>query len=147
MCEQAGREGKFTNRSLRASAATALFQSDAPEKVIQEFTGHRSVKALRQYESKQKEAACNILTGGTSASSFSAEVEKLEHPQVSETLFPNHSAISSIPMSTISPQISSTGAVNFTMNICPTGSFAIRNTCSSTNDDYYDLFEDLEFLS
>ena len=99
LCEQAGRERKFTNRSLRASAATALFRSDAPEKVVKEFTGHRSVKALRQYEkvaSKQKEAACNILTGGTSASSFSAEVEKLEHPQVSETLFPNHSTISSI---------------------------------------------------
>ena len=67
LCEQAGIEGKFTNHSLRASGATALFQTDTPEKVIQEFTGHRSVKAFRQYEkvaSKQKEAACNILTGG-----------------------------------------------------------------------------------
>ena len=50
LCEQAGIEGKFTNHSLRASEATTLFQSDAPEKVIQEFTGHRSVKALRQYK-------------------------------------------------------------------------------------------------
>ena len=69
---------------------------------------------------------------------------------MSETLFPNHSAISSIPMPIISPQISSTGAVNFTVNICPTGNFAINNTCSSTNDEYYHLFEDLdidEFLS
>ena len=40
LCEQAGIEGKFTNYSLRASGATTLFQSDAPEKVIQEFTGH-----------------------------------------------------------------------------------------------------------
>ena len=69
---------------------------------------------------------------------------------MSETLFPNHSAISSIPMPIISPQISSTGAVNFTVIICPTGNFAINNTCSSTNDEYYHLFEDLdidEFLS
>ena len=42
---------------------------DAPEKVIQEFTGHRSVKALSQYEkvaNQQTHAAHNILTGVTS---------------------------------------------------------------------------------
>ena len=32
LCEQARIEGKFTNRSLRASEATALFRSDAPKK-------------------------------------------------------------------------------------------------------------------
>lgn len=41
MCYAAGIEGKFTNHSLRASGATALFQSEASEKVIQEFTGHQ----------------------------------------------------------------------------------------------------------
>ena len=50
LCEQAGIEGKFTIHNLRASGATTLFQADAPEKVIQEFTGQRSVNALRQYE-------------------------------------------------------------------------------------------------
>ena len=76
MCNAAGIEGKFINHSLRTSGATALFQSEAPEKVI----GHRSVNALRQYEkvaSQQKQAACNILNGGAPASSFSTEVEKL----------------------------------------------------------------------
>ena len=76
--DQAGIEEKFTNHSLRASGITTLIQFDTLEKVIQEFIGHRSVKAIRQYEkvaSKQKEAACNILTGGTSTSSFSTEVE------------------------------------------------------------------------
>jgi len=70
MCNAAGTEGKFT---LRACDATALFQSEAPEKVIQEFTGHRSVKALRQCKkvaSQQKQATCNILNGGTPATSF-----------------------------------------------------------------------------
>ena len=50
LCEQDGIEGKFTNHSLRASGATTLFQYNAPAKIIQEFTGHRSVKALRQYK-------------------------------------------------------------------------------------------------
>ena len=46
---QAGLETR-TNHSLRATAATALFQADVPEKVIQERTGHRSLDALRKYE-------------------------------------------------------------------------------------------------
>ena len=72
---------KFTNHSLRASGATALIQS---EKIIQEFTGHRLVKALGQYEkvaSQQKQAACNILNGGAPTRSFSTEVEKLHSVQ------------------------------------------------------------------
>jgi len=74
MCNAAGIEGKFTNHRLRASGITALFQSEAPEKVIQEFTGHISVKALQQYEkvaSQKKQAACNILNGEAPATSFS----------------------------------------------------------------------------
>ena len=65
MCELAKIEGKFTNHSLRASGATSLFQGEAPEKVIQEFTGHRSVKVLRrQYEKVANlQNQANILTG------------------------------------------------------------------------------------
>ena len=48
MCSEAGIEGHFTNHSLRATGATQLFERNVPEKVIQEFTGHRSVKGLRQ---------------------------------------------------------------------------------------------------
>ena len=40
-------ESKFTNYSLRASGTTELFQKEVPEKVIQEITGHRSLKVLR----------------------------------------------------------------------------------------------------
>ena len=44
MCCEANLEGRYTNHSLRASGATELFQSEVLEKVIQEITGHRSVK-------------------------------------------------------------------------------------------------------
>ena len=47
---EAGIDGAFTNYSLQATAATDLFQAGVPKKVIQEFTGHRSIKALRQYD-------------------------------------------------------------------------------------------------
>ena len=50
MCERAGIQGHKTNHSLRATAATELYQADVPEKLIQERTGHRSLKTLRVYE-------------------------------------------------------------------------------------------------
>ncbi len=45
----AGLPGKFMNHSLRASAATRLYQGGVPEKLIKEVTGHRS-EAVRDYE-------------------------------------------------------------------------------------------------
>jgi len=143
MCNAAGIEGKFTNHSLRASGATVLFQVEAPEKVIQEFTGHRSVKALQHYEkvaSQQKQAACNILNGGAPATSFSTEVEKLHSMQQSpnllspQVLYPpnNVSIITTRP--TISPHISISGncTINFTVNVSPSGNFAIDNAQQSS---------------
>ena len=41
---------KYTNRSLRATAATRMFAGSVPEKLVAEKTGHRSLKALRSYE-------------------------------------------------------------------------------------------------
>ena len=49
-CSQAGLSTEFTNHSLRAYGATSLFQAKVPEKLIQQCTGHKSLKALRQYE-------------------------------------------------------------------------------------------------
>ena len=49
ICEKAGIE-KRSNHSLRATGATALFQSNAPSSLIQKTTGHRSEKALQLYE-------------------------------------------------------------------------------------------------
>ena len=140
------------------------FQSEAPEKVIQEFTGHRSLKALRQYEkvaSQQKQAACSILNGGAPAMSFSTEVEKLHSVQQSPNFLspqvllsqnntsgittPNNtSGITSMP--TISPHINSSGncTVNFTVNVCPSGNFAVGNAQHSAEDNYQYLLDDLD---
>ena len=65
MCEQAGIEGNKTNHSLRAMGTTQLYESGVPEKLIQERTGHRSLKALRMYErtnEHQHKAVPSILT-------------------------------------------------------------------------------------
>ena len=39
-----------TNHSLKAAWASALFEANVPEKIIQDRTTHKSVKALRMYE-------------------------------------------------------------------------------------------------
>ena len=46
MCVKAGLETR-TNHSLRATAATALFKADVPEKVIQERTGQATREHAR----------------------------------------------------------------------------------------------------
>ena len=72
MFSAVGIDGK-TNHSLRATGASTLFEANVPEKVIQEHTGHRSVKALRLYErttNKQHEDVCKILMDRTNMSKF-----------------------------------------------------------------------------
>ena len=39
-----------TNHNLRATGATDLYAAAVPQKLIQQCTGHRSLKALRIYE-------------------------------------------------------------------------------------------------
>ena len=57
-------EGHKTNHSLRATDATALYQAGVPENIIQERTGHLSLKGLRQYEctsDEQHQAISRVL--------------------------------------------------------------------------------------
>ena len=41
---------KYNNHSLRATSASRMFQTRVPEKIVAEVTGHKSMKALGQYE-------------------------------------------------------------------------------------------------
>ena len=70
MFKMVGIEGK-TNHSLRASGATEMFRAGVPEKIIQEHTGHRSVKALRTYErttATQHLSVANVLSSSSNVS-------------------------------------------------------------------------------
>ena len=58
-----------TNHSLRATGATAMFQANMPEKIIQKTTGHRSLEALRSYErisTQQHQAVSRVLMSNQS---------------------------------------------------------------------------------
>ena len=65
MCADAGIGGHKTNHRLRATGATELFKTGAPEKLIQERTGHCSLEALRTCErssEEQHKAASALLS-------------------------------------------------------------------------------------
>ena len=65
MCTEAGVSGHKTNHSLGATGATELYKKSAPEKLIQERTGHCSLESLRTYErtsEEQHKAASTLLS-------------------------------------------------------------------------------------
>ena len=65
MCRNAGIVGHKTNQSLRATGATEMYHGNVPEKLIQERTGHRSLKALRVHErstDEQHKAVSTLLS-------------------------------------------------------------------------------------
>ena len=79
MCSQAGLSTEYTNHSLRAYGATSLFQAKVPEKLIQQRTGHKNLKALRQYERTSDGQLLNVsnivsnVCGSNVTSSVSVE--------------------------------------------------------------------------
>ena len=64
MCNLGNICGHKTNHSLRATGATALYEAEVPEKIIQEPTGHRSLEGLRMYErtSEKQHQACQTFS-------------------------------------------------------------------------------------
>ena len=71
LCKLAGIPGYRTNHSLRATAATRLYQAGIDEQLVIEMTGHRSLDGVRGYKHTsmpQKEALSDILNSQTEAS-------------------------------------------------------------------------------
>ena len=95
MCADAGVQGHKTNHSLRATGASELFAAGVPERIIQERTGHRSLKALRTYErtsAEQHQAVSEILGSRTLLQYEEAihkEVTLSEHSEPSQNYFNN----------------------------------------------------------
>ena len=104
MCSDAGIGGHKTNHSLRATGATELFKRGAPEKLIQERTGHRSLEALRTYErssEEQHKAASTLLSAPSHLSHYSHIVNTSTKTQAIEIhqATPSTQGFSSMPVS------------------------------------------------
>lgn len=65
LCGKAGMEGFYTNHSLRATAATRMYEADLPEQLICEKTGHRSdaVRSYKRTGPAQEQAASDAVQG------------------------------------------------------------------------------------
>ena len=83
LCKAAGITGFKTNHSLRATAATRLYQSGVDEQVVVERTGHRSVEGVRSYKrtsDQQSEALSDILNCSKKVCTRSIEDENTFKP-------------------------------------------------------------------
>ena len=63
LCRQAGFDGFFTNHSLRATAATRLYNAGVDEQLIAEKTGHRSdaIRTYKRTSDEQNKMVDNIV--------------------------------------------------------------------------------------
>ena len=89
MFKQVGIDDK-TNHSLRATGATCLYSANVPEKIIQQRTGHQSLKCLRTYKHTSDEqhlAVSTILTDPSNVvyDQTVTNVEKVTNVKVSQS--------------------------------------------------------------
>ena len=103
LCREAGIPGFRTNHSLRATAATRLYNAGVDEQQVMERTGHRSLDGVRSYKRtsmQQKEALSDILNcqGNSIVPRFSADPSKVAHPP--ETSVQNSLCVSAHPPET-----------------------------------------------
>ena len=72
LCKAANFNGKYTNHSLRATAATRLFANGIEEQLVASITGHSSlaVRSYKRISSQQRETLSNILQLSTSQNSY-----------------------------------------------------------------------------
>lgn len=63
LCKGAGLDGFYTNHSLRATAATRLFEEGVDEQLISEKTGHRStaVRSYKRTSNQQQEHISDLV--------------------------------------------------------------------------------------
>lgn len=85
ICKEGGLTGYRTNHSLRASAATRLYNAAVDEQLIGQVTGHRST-AVRKYKrtTDAQKRECNAIVQGQALHSF----KKMKTEPVSATVSP-----------------------------------------------------------
>ena len=108
MCAEAGLSEKKTNHSLRATAATALFEANIPEKLIQERTGPHSVDALQQYQR-------STVQQHQATSKISATNNGLDYQEAAKPISTTASSHASSSASTLAT--TSNSQAPFTLNI------------------------------
>lgn len=96
LCRAAGFEGHFSNHSLRATAATRLFDADIDEQLIKSKTGHTS-DAVRSYKRISETKLANLtdtIAGGKKLKAqdqgFEPEVSNVSTVTATSSIDPVH---------------------------------------------------------
>ena len=118
MCSEAGIQGFKTNHSLRATAATRLYESEDDEQLIMERTGHRSVEGVRSYKrttSDLQESVSDILySGKKQCTAIAATSDNEQLSQISTSVnLPQYSASKSDHSSSLQFTSCSNVTINF----------------------------------
>ncbi|VDI01280.1 Hypothetical predicted protein [Mytilus galloprovincialis] len=94
LCTAVGLEGKRTNHSLRASAATRLYQAGVEEQLICETTGHRSsaVRSYKRTANFQQNESSEILYGKKQKTTTCTET-KLQSPEENTSHDTSHQVV------------------------------------------------------
>lgn len=111
LCDRAGFKGHYTNHSLRATAATRLYEAGIDEQLISEKTGLKST-AIRSYKRKNNEQQLRVSgvihgkggnssdgKGGDSSDGQCEKKMKMCDPNNSNSNAPNEINITSENMS------------------------------------------------
>ena len=72
ICQRAGIQGNKTNHSLRATGATAMYEAEVPESLIQD----RSLKALRVYKRSTEAQHQEVSAVLSSRTTFHSEMSR-----------------------------------------------------------------------
>ena len=86
MCSLGGIGGYRTNHSLRATAATGLYQAGVDEQQVMEKIGHRSIEGVRSYKhttEQQQQQLYDILHGSSSTVNHNSSanvIQPLQQP-------------------------------------------------------------------
>ncbi len=137
LCKTSGIEGFKTNHSLRATAATRLYELGVDEQMVMERTSHRSLEGVRSYKrttSQQQQVLSDILSSNIpERTTNQQQLQMLPHHQQL------HDASSTHPSNSLEQQqptfCSETASTNIshlsnTKNSLPGHSFSF-NLCSS----------------
>ena len=120
LAADAGLKGNYSNHSLRATAASRLYNANVDEQLISEVTGHRS-NAVREYKgtsNDQLKCVSNVLYGGEFENN--PDLIKLPNPEVAKSSVTDVENVSKKPKYDIdvtNPSQKGPLNVNVTVNI------------------------------
>lgn len=113
ICKEAGIDGYYTNHSLRATAATRLFEAGVDEQLITQRTGHSTCAGIHSYKrigDNLRAVTSNVLNNATTEQKLISKPDIVKSDIVKPDLNKENSESKPIPA------LSFGGASHFTVN-------------------------------